>query len=64
MAHTQTNIYTENCWALLHSIHSHGIFWEYELENIKDVFVLHQIDGAEVGHKTLPLRGGEKEKRH
>lgn len=31
-------------WALLHSIHSHGIFWEFELENIKDILVLHQID--------------------
>lgn len=43
-------------------IYSHGKFWEFELKNIKDFFVLHQKDRAEVGHKTLPLREKRKEK--
>lgn len=59
---THKHMHTEDCWywALLHSTHSHGIFWEFELENIKDISVLHQIDWAEVGHETLQLRGGKK----
>jgi hypothetical protein len=43
--------------------YSRCILLELELEHIKDFFVLHEVDGAQVGDKTLHReRKGERGK--